>query len=185
MKVAVYTGSFNPLHVGHLAVLRRLSGDAGFDAVYLVVSPKNPFKAGMDETTGRARYEAAVEALARHPELKVTVDDIELGMPAPQYTVRTLDALRAREPGNEFTLVVGADNLAGFMLWREAGRILTEYGLAVYPRRGFDAEALRSSLLEACPGARIAIFEAPEVDVSSTMIREAAAAGLDVSRWLM
>ncbi len=185
MRVAVYTGSFNPLHVGHLAVMRRLTSEEAFDMVYLVVSPRSPFKDSIDENTGRARYEAAVRAVGRHPELKVRVDDIELGMPAPQYTIRTLDALAAREPENGFTLVIGADNLAGFRGWRESGRILTDYGLAVYPRRGYDAQALMTELRAFCPGARIALFEAPEVDVSSTRIREAISAGRDVNDLLM
>ncbi|MCD8313833.1 MAG: nicotinate (nicotinamide) nucleotide adenylyltransferase [Bacteroidales bacterium] len=185
MKIAVYTGSFNPLHVGHLAVMRFLTETMDFDMVYLIVSPRNPFKREGLEASGRARYEAALEAVARHPELRVRVDDIELGMPAPQYTIRTLDALAEREPGNSFTLIIGADNLAGIARWREGPRILTDYGVAVYPREGFDAAALRDTLMAQCPDYRIELFDAPKVDVSSTQIREALAAGRDVSSLLM
>ncbi len=186
MKIAVYTGSFNPLHIGHLAIMRCLTREAGFDMVYLVVSPQNPFKAAtIAADTGRARYEAAVQAVERHPELKVRVDDIELGMPAPQYTIRTLDAIAAREPENDFTLVIGADNLAGFRRWRESARILTDYGVAVYPRRGVDAETLRAGLVAEDPRYRITLVDALQVDVSSTQIREAMAAGEDVSSLLM
>ena len=103
MKIAVYTGTFNPLHIGHLAIMEYLTQDRDFGMVYLVVSPQSPFKEFMKVETGVERYRKAVEAVGRHPGLKVRVDDIELGMPAPQYTVRTLDALKAREPENEFT----------------------------------------------------------------------------------
>ncbi len=185
MKIAVYTGSFNPLHIGHLAVMRFLTAEAGFDWVYLIVSPKNPFKAEADPETGRARYEAAVEAVARHAELRVKVDDIELGMPVPQYTIRTLDALGEREPENEFTLVIGADNLAEIGRWREGERLLREYGVAVFPRGDFDCGSLREEFLKQCPQFRIRLLDAPRVDVSSTQIREALAEGMDVSELLM
>ncbi len=185
MKIAVYTGSFNPLHIGHLAIMRFLTAEAGFDMVYLIVSPKNPFKEWADPETGRARYEAAVEAVARHPELKVKVDDIELGMPVPQYTINTLDALVVREPENEFILVIGADNLAEIDRWMEGERLLREYGVVVFPRGDYDCEALREGLLGQCAQFKIRLLDAPLVDVSSTQIREMLAAGGDVSELLM
>ena len=105
MRIAVYPGSFDPLHIGHLAILRHLSGM--FDLVYLVISPQNPFKDAAKADNARQRLEAAKAAVKRYPDLRVKVEDIEFGMPAPQYTIRTLDALRAREPQNQFTLVMG------------------------------------------------------------------------------
>ena len=122
MKTAVYSGSFNPLHIGHLAIIRHLTEEAGFDSVYLIVSPKNPLKDGISADSGEERYKAAKDAVNRHFGLnssKVKVDDIELNMPEPHYTIRTLDALREREPENSFTLTIGADNLAGFRRWRD------------------------------------------------------------------
>ena len=137
MNIAVYSGSFNPLHIGHLAILKYLVGEGGYDCVYLIVSPKNPLKEGISAASGTDRFNAAVEAVKRHFCEKVKVDDIELSMPAPHYTIRTLDALREREPGNAFTLVMGADNLADIRRWRDYSRILKEYGTAVYPRKGY------------------------------------------------
>ena len=154
--------------------------------VYLIVSPQNPFKSPEKAANAAERYKAAAEAVGRHPELRVKVDDIELSMPAPQYTIRTLDALREREPGNEFSLVMGADNLGGLLRWKDAGRILREYGVTVYPRRGFDAEAIRREILEQGPeDCRIELIDAPIVDISSTEIREREAAGDDMSGFLM
>ena len=173
MRIAVYSGSFDPLHIGHLQILRSLQQDTRFDKVYLVISPRSPFKPEEKAKNARERYEAAVKAVARYPELtKVHVDDIELTMPAPQYTFRTLEALKAREPENDFTLVVGADNLAVFGGWREHARILLDYGLIVFPRRGFDCEALKTDLLKENPSFRIRIADMPLVDISSTQIRE-------------
>lgn len=204
MNIAVYSGSFNPLHIGHLAIMKYLIGEGGFDCIYLIVSPKNPLKEGIDSASGQDRFDAAVQAVRRHfPEPlpagdipsttyspagkggKVNVDDIELNMPAPHYTIRTLDALREREPDNSFTLVMGADNLADIRRWRDYSRILNEYGVAVYPRKGFDLTTIKEDLLTEDPAYRITIMNAEMVDISSTIIRNAIAAGQDMSRWLM
>ena len=98
MKIAVYSGSFNPLHIGHQAIMEYLTREKEYDWVYLVVSPKNPLKDSISAESGESRYEAAVAAVKRHPELHVWVDDIELRMDPPHYTIRTLDALKQREP---------------------------------------------------------------------------------------
>ncbi len=185
MKIAVYSGSFNPLHIGHLAIMKHVTEEAGFDYVYLIVSPKSPFKSEIDGSTGRQRYEAAIEAVRRHPELRVRVDDIELDMPEPHYTIRTLDALREREPENEFTLIVGADNLDCIDRWRNGDRILREYGVAAFPRTSFDMETIKARLLKTDPSYRITLLDAPLVNISSTDIRNAIAAGDDPSSWLM
>ena len=185
MKVAVYSGSFNPLHKGHEAIIRYLTAKAGFDIVYLVVTPQNPFKEKHSRPTGRERFEAAREAVARHPDLKVRVLDIELNMPSPQYTINTLDALQAAEPQNRFTLVIGADNLEEFGGWRYHERILLEYGVAVFPRKGYHRGHARARLLKENPAYRIHLFKAPNVDISSTEIRLRNAEGKDMSEWLM
>lgn len=191
MNIAVYSGSFNPLHIGHLAIMKYLTGEGGFDCVYLIVSPKNPLKDGISADSGFDRYNAAIEAVRRHfPETadvsgKVKVDDIELTMPEPHYTIRTLDALREREPYNRFTLVMGADNLADIRRWRDYSRILKEYGTAVYPRKGYDLNEVRSDLLKEDPAYMITVMNAEMVDISSTTIRNAISQGQDMSDWLM
>lgn len=212
MKIAVYSGSFNPLHIGHMAIMEYLTRDRDYDWVYLVVSPKNPIKDSISADSARDRFNAAVEAVKRHPELHVWVDDIELEMEPPQYTIKTLDALKLREPENDFTLVMGADNLQGIRRWRDFPRILSEYGVAVYPRQGFDLEQIKRQLIEECryfpapyvldanemapEGMRsleetlrdtynIEIIDAPIVDISSTEIRNGIAEGKDMSAWLM
>ena len=211
MRIAVYSGSFNPLHIGHQAIMEYLTREKDFDCVYLVVSPKNPLKKGIDAESGAARYNAALAAVRRHPELNVRVDDIELDMAPPHYTIRTLDALKKREPENDFTLVIGADNLSTIHQWRDFPRLLSEYGVAVYPRTGYDLSRIRERLMNECKafpalyvldeadsapdrltledsGNRIyniQILDAPIVDISSTEIREGIAAGKDMSRFLM
>ena len=222
MKVAVYSGSFNPLHIGHLAIIRYMIEMACFDMVYLIVSPKNPLKDSISSASGVDRYIAAQEAVNRHfcnsvsteadcgddmpPPARgclgsaktgvigttasvetayVRVDDIELHMPEPHYTIRTLDALKEREPQNEFTFIMGADNLADIRRWKDADRILFEYGVAVYPREGVDLEKIKQDLLDENPAYKIQIINAPMVNISSTQIREAVSRGEDVSHLLM
>ena len=185
MRIAVYAGSFDPLHIGHQAIMEYLTRCGGFDWVYLVISPQNPFKEASKALSAERRYRDAIAAVRRHPELRVWVDNIELSMDPPHYTIRTLDALREREPGNGFTLVMGADNLERILQWREPVRLLTEYGIAVYPRDGFDVKALTESVLSQLPDSKIEIIDAPLVDISSTRIREGLAAGEDMSKWMM
>ena len=200
-NIAVYSGSFNPLHIGHLAIIRDMIEVAGFDMVYLIVSPKNPLKDGISSDSGRERYKAAVEAVERRflrsglsasgrndskaVEAKVKVDDIELNMPEPHYTIRTLDALKEREPDNRFTLVMGADNLADIRRWRDYARILKEFGVAVFPREGHDLTEIKQDLLKEDHAYMIQILDAEMVDISSTQIRNAIAEGEDISKYLM
>ena len=157
--------------------------------VYLIVSPKNPLKDGISSESGRDRYEAAVAAVERRfgcpQNKKVKVDDIELNMPEPHYSIRTLDALKEREPENDFTIVIGADNLASIRKWRDYTRILTEYGVAVFPRIGFELDKIKQDLLNEDPAYRIDIVDAPLVNISSTEIRTALSEGGDISHLLM
>ena len=162
--------------------------------VYLIVSPKNPLKDGISSDTGLDRYNAALEAVKRHfsngsndvpATKKVLVDDIELNMPEPHYTIRTLRALQDREPQNRFTIVMGADNLADIRRWREYGNILKDFGAAVFPRKGTDLDRVKVELLNEDPEYNITLLNAEMVDISSTTIREAIASGQDVSSWLM
>lgn len=187
MRTAVYSGSFNPLHIGHLAIIKHLIEKAGFGCVYLIVSPKNPLKENISAGSGRERYNAAVEAVKRHfsDGSKVIVDDIELTMPAPHYTIRTLDSLKEREPDKNFTLIIGGDNLANIRQWKDYSRLLSEYGVAVFPRTGTDLGEVRKDLLMENPEFKIDILKAEMVDMSSTTIRNAISEGKDVSEWLM
>ena len=103
----------------------------------------------------------------------------------PQYTIYTLDALKKREPENNFTLIIGADNLANFIGWRFHERILLDYGVAVFPRKGYHRGHAKARLLKENPLYKIELLKAPLVTISSTEIRNGMAAGKDMSRWLM
>ena len=173
------------MHIGHLAIIRHLIDSRNFDMVYLIVSPKNPLKDTISSDSAEYRYLAAKEAVARHFKSSVKADDIELHMPEPHYTIKTLDALRKREPENSFRFVMGADNLAGIRRWRDYTRILKEYGVTVYPRAGYDLQTIIMDLTSESPEYKIDTIEAPLVEISSTQIRKAIELGEDVRRFLM
>ena len=135
------------------------------------------------ETVGKAGVIGASASTAAS-EARVKVDDIELNMPEPHYTIRTLDALKEREPGNIFTLVMGADNLADIRRWKDYSRILKDFGVAVFPRKGHNLENIKTDLLQEDPSYKITLLKAEMVDISSTTIREAIASGNDPSAWL-
>lgn len=185
MNIAVYSGSFNPLHIGHLAILVRLS--EMFDKTLLVVSPVNPLKKSATALDAGKRLSEAKEAVARHPELngKVEVSDIEFHLPTPNYTINTLDALKASSACDSYTLVIGGDQIADFRRWRDYRRILTEYGVTVFPREGFDTSAIRQYLIAENPSYKIELIDMPLVKVSSTDIRKALAKGEDISKFVM
>ncbi len=170
----VFGGSFHPLHIGHLAILRTLCERKDVTRVLLVVSPKNPLKDSISEDSATERLQAAREAIERHPELagKVEVSNIEFRLGPPNYTIRTLDALRDVTPGHPLALAIGGDQLADFRRWKDYSRILLEYGLMVYPREGFDSATLREDLLNENPSYRISLLDAPLFNISSTSIRE-------------
>ena len=184
-QTAIYSGSFNPLHIGHLEILRHLVRD--FDRVLLVVSPRNPLKSTATVSDAQARLEAAREAVARHPETasKVEVSDIEFRLGEPNYTIRTLEGLKSEQPDARLWLTIGGDQLADFRRWKDYRRILLEHGICVFPRRGHDLTALAADLRKENPDYRIRLMEMPLIDVSSTQIREALARGEDPSGLLM
>jgi len=194
-KIAVYSGSFNPFHTGHLAIVRYLLDREGYDKVIVVVSPQNPFKDPHIAESARKRFETVRETICRNGlSDRVTVDDIEFHLPAPSYTIHTLDELQRRSPSSKFTLIIGADNLPGILGWDEGERILTQYGIAVYPRDGYNMVHDCAVLKKKHKNAEMVfgekkhrpfhiklMREAMMVNVSSTLIREKEIAGEDYS----
>jgi nicotinic acid mononucleotide adenylyltransferase len=131
-----------------------------------------------------------IGSFVKKGQVLAEMDDVELNIPPPNYTIKTLDALKEREPENDFTLIIGADNLAGLSRWRQVRKILSGYEVMVYPRRGFDSPKLLEELLQWCSEKHVHckgvhLIDAPLVDISSSEIRNAEAKGLDVSEWLM
>ena len=156
MRVGLFSGSFNPVHIGHLALANWLCAFDEVDEVWFVVSPRNPFKEGQELMDDHLRLRLVQLAIGDYPRFRAS--DVEFGLTRPSYTIHTL-------------------NWAGFPRWREAERILAEHHLLIYPRPGYPVEA--SSLPP-----HVRLTQAPVLDVSSTFIRQALAEGRDVRYFL-
>lgn len=174
-RVALFFGSFNPIHIGHLALANYIAEFTTVDEVRFVVSPQNPFKQNMDLLDDTIRLEMVASAIAEYPKFSVT--DIEFSMPKPSYTCDTLKALSAQEPDTEFILVMGADNIMSFGKWKNFQWIIDNYSLMVYPRPGYSTE-------HPSEWTNVAIIEAPIFEISSTLIRDSIKEGKDVRYFL-
>lgn len=189
MRCALYFGSFNPLHKGHVAIARYVMENCKVDSVRLVLSPQSPFKDNTILQDPQLRlqelsrsierfnteYAAQVQATAERTNIKfLEISTVEFDLPRPNYTYNTLQHLKSIEPDKTFLIVMGADNLAVIEKWYRGLEILKEFEVLVYPRTGFDTRAL-------CDKYGATYLDAPLNDISSTMIREGEQMGKDMS----
>lgn len=177
MQIGIFSGSFNPIHLGHTRLAQYIADHAGLDEVWLMVSPNNPLKPAGSLMDEQIRFMLAERATAGLPH--ISASDFEFSLPRPSYTVRTLEALGNAYPEHTFSLIIGSDNMAIFHLWREWETILRDYRIIVYPREGDDLETLevRYPQMEVIEGA-------PLLDVSATQIRENADDDELLGKWL-
>ena len=172
-RIGIFGGSFNPIHNGHIALVRLLRELAGLDEVWLMVSPQNPLKQDSELLDDRLRYLMARIALRGVEGVKAC--DYELHLPKPSYTWSTLQHLRADYPADDFTLLIGGDNWRSFHRWYRADDIVKGYKIVVYPRR--DSPIDRSTLPE-----NVTIAETDLLDISSTEVRQRVRDGLDITK---
>lgn len=184
MRVGIFGGTFNPVHLGHTALASYVCNLGLVDEVWLMVTPQNPFKQDarlLDEAT---RLQMAMLAVEDFPRLRAS--DFEFHLPRPSYTYITLQELEKAYPDNTFSLLIGEDNWQKFGQWRNSAEILTRYPIIVYPREESDSQRVyESTSLQVYESTSLRVYEpAPLYPVSSTSIRTAIAAGEDVSQWL-
>ena len=172
---ALFFGSFNPIHIGHLIIANTMVQQEGVDEVWLVVSPQNPLKERATLLADHHRLQMVQRAIDDNYRLRVC--DIEMHLPIPSYTVVTLADLGEKYPDREFCLVMGSDNLASFERWRNYQHILDNYRILVYPRPGSERCKLSSH-------PSVTMVDVPMIDISSSYIRQQIAAGRDV-RYLL
>lgn len=162
MKIGLFFGSFNPIHIGHLIIANTMAENTDLQEVWLIVSPQNPLKKNAGLLHEFDRYEMV--SLAIHDNYKIKVSDIEFNLPRPSYTIDTLTHLSEKFPQHQFVLIIGGDNLSSFTNWKNYDKILEYYELYVYPRPG----AAKSSL-DTHP--KVKFIPAPSLDISATYIR--------------
>ena len=173
MKIGIFGGSFNPIHSGHAIIAHHIITSGTVDRLWLMVSPVNPLKVDQERQVADTDRLRMAEMVSRHLE-NVETSAFEFTMPKPSYTIDTLNALQAKFPDDELYLVIGADNWQVFDRWRNSEEILAKYHLLVYPRLGYDV-VIPEELKE-----RVALVDAPIIELSSTAVRERLAQGKSV-----
>ncbi|MCP4054278.1 MAG: nicotinate-nucleotide adenylyltransferase [Mesoflavibacter sp.] len=173
MKIGLYFGSFNPIHIGHLIIANQLVENSDLDQIWFVVTPHNPFKKKSTLLDNYQRLEMVYLATKDYDTLKES--DIEFNLPQPNYTVNTLVHLTEKYPKHEFALIMGEDNLKSFHKWKNYQTILEYHSIYVYPR---ISEGKVDTQFNNHP--KITRVDAPIIELSSTMIRKAIKEGKNV-----
>lgn len=176
MKIAVYSGSFNPVHNGHTLLAKHLIDYYLVDEVWFLVSPCNPLKEQKELIDEHLRLEMLILAIADQPRFKAS--DVEFTMPVPSFTIDTLQRLNQLFPENEFCLIIGSDNALVFDKWKNYKEILTNYEVLVYPRKGYNF----SEVADIYP--QMKLLNTPFYNISSSQIRKALKQKKDVTKWL-
>ena len=175
-RIGIYSGSFNPIHVGHQKLAQYLIDNQLVDEVWFVVSPCNPLKNQGDVIDEYIRLEMLLMAIKQQPYFKAS--DIEFTMPVPSYSIDTLHELTSQYPDYRFFLIIGSDNALVFDQWKDYTQLLNEYPVLVYPRHGYDVELVIGKYPQ------MQVLPSPYFDISSTQIREFIPQTKDVSQWL-
>ena len=175
MKVGLFFGSFNPVHIGHLAIANYFAAFSDLGQIWLVVSPQNPFKERKNLLPEYDRYRMV--ELALQDDIQIRPSNIEFSLPKPSYTIDTLTYMRERHPGKQFCLIVGSDNLVHFHKWKNHKELLDLHELYVYPRPDVDPLSYRDRY-------PMRIVNAPLIEISSSMIRESIRQGKDMRYFL-
>jgi len=163
IKTGIFGGTFNPIHIGHLALANYICEYETLDELWFLVTPQNPLRQGSDFLDDNIRLELVKLAIEGYP--KFVASDFEFHLPKPSYSIDTLDELKKAYPEREFILVIGADNWLIFDRWKEHQRIIDENQIWIYPRPGsvVDKTTLPPS---------VKLTNVPEIDICSTFIRD-------------
>lgn len=167
-KIAIFGGSFNPIHTAHVALARTIREQCGLDEVWFLVSPHNPLKqsSGLMDENDRLR----MVQLALNDEPGLVASDYEFHLPRPSYTWNTLQSLSSEHPDYTLYIIIGADNWALFPRWAHHEDIIRNYRIIVYPREGYD---INPSTLPPT----VQLVQTPLINITSTQIRELIAKG--------
>lgn len=171
MKVGLFFGSFNPIHIGHLVIAGYMAEFTDLGKVWFVVSPHNPLKAKNSLLADHHRLEMVKMAIEDHP--KLVVSDIEFKLPQPSYTVDTLAYLKEKYPKHTFSLIMGSDALTTLPKWKNYEYLLAHYSMYIYPRLQDQKEMYKNQK-------GIIRVNAPVLEISASFIRNAIKQGKDI-----
>ena len=175
MKTGLFFGSFNPIHIGHLAIANYVVEYTDLKQVWFVISPQNPLKKRKGLLADYHRLSLVREAI--DGDLRFKACDVEFKMPKPSYTIDTLAYLREQFPERKFAIIMGADGLPTFDKWKNYEELMYSCTRYIYPRPGIDVRGLKN--LGNC-----VFIDAPLIEISSTFIRESIKDGKDVHYFL-
>lgn len=162
MRIGLYFGSFNPVHVGHLIIANHMANNAELDQVWFVISPQNPLKKAnnlLNKFHRKYLIDIAIEG-----EKKLRTSTIEFTLPTPSYTIDTLTYLKDKHPNFEFSIIMGSDSLQNISKWKNYEQLIKSCQILVYERPGFET---KNDF-----GDRVSILNAPLLDISSSVIRQ-------------
>ena len=177
MKVGLYFGSFNPIHIGHLIVAQSMLEKIKLDEIWFVISPQSPFKKKYELAPDNDRKAMVELAIKDNKQMKANI--IEFGMPHPSYTIYTLESLHRQYPDNEFSMIMGADNLIDFDKWKRYKDILNLVDIHIYTRKTENAIPEKWKEKE-----NIFIHQLPLINVSSTSLRNNIKADKTIKYWV-
>lgn len=170
MKIGLYFGSFNPIHVGHLIIANHVLNETDVERIWFIVSPQNPFK---NESTLLNEYHRLhMVRLATENDNRIKASEIEFGLPRPSYTVDTLAYLSEKFPDNEFSIIMGSDSYQNLPKWKNAEVIMNNYDVYVYQRPGHEIKNSSTP--------RLHILTAPLLELTATQIRNTIAEGKSI-----
>lgn len=172
MKIGLYFGTFNPIHVGHLIIANHFAEHSDLDQVWCVVTPQSPMKKKQSILDNNQRLEMVYLATKEYPKIKPSA--IEFQLKQPNYTIHTLAYLEEKYPEYEFALIMGEDNLVSLPKWKNAELLLERYPIYVYPRKLYSEEKefrLKGTIHK---------VNAPMIEISSSFIRTSIKEGKNI-----
>ncbi|MEN6456180.1 MAG: nicotinate (nicotinamide) nucleotide adenylyltransferase [Prolixibacteraceae bacterium] len=175
MKIGLYFGTFNPIHIGHMAIANYMVEFTEIQQLWFIVSPQNPFKE--EAHLLKDYHRLAMVNRVIEDDNRFRASNIEFKLPRPSYTIDTLVYLQEAHPGHEFYLLMGSDNLKHFHKWKNADEILKNHHILVYPRPGDQTPRI-----ELHP--HIHMVNAPLMEISASFIRQAVADGKNISYFM-
>jgi nicotinate-nucleotide adenylyltransferase len=161
MRIGLYFGSFNPIHIGHLIIANHILNESDLDKIWFVVSPLNPFKNSENLLNEYDRLHLVQKAIEQ--DLRLRAVDIEFSLPKPSYTIHTLAYLKEKYPAYSFSIIMGSDGFQNLDKWKNPLTIIENHEIIIYKRPGFDVDNKLN--------ANIKIMNAPLLEISSTHIR--------------
>lgn len=175
-QIGIFSGSFNPIHMGHLMLANFITEFTHISEIWFVVTPHNPLKLINELAEDKFRLQMCYLALDGMKKMRVS--EIEFSMPKPSYTIDTLEKLKKDYPDLDFSLIIGADNWNKFHLWKDYKRIREEYKIIIYPRLGeeLNIDGQFKNNIQSC--------NAPILEISSTFVRSSVRDGKDINVFL-